>query len=320
MSIKTVGVAGLGFMGRGIVASLLAQGVRVVGYDTREQSFDLTRKNAELAIEELIERLGYPATLRDTWQANFIEANSPQAFTQCDAVIESIIEDADAKSALFDQIEAVVGEDVVIASNTSALPITQLQQNRKHPERFVGLHFCEPVHVTRFLEVIRGEQTSDAAFNAAMHLGKVMAKDPSLVQKDIDGFIINRLGYAIYREAMHLLEQGVADAETIDRTFRNVAGIWGMSCGPFRWIELTGGLPLYAKIMERMFPKLASNTQLPDKIKQMAESGEPLYDLTDEQRKQWEDELREATWIVRKFHDEHFPLNESTDEEKDVSA
>lgn len=320
MSIKTVGVAGLGFMGRGIVASLLAQGVPVVGYDTRKESFELTRKNVEVAIEELIERLDYPASLRDTWQANFTEAASPQDFAQCDAVIESIIEDVDAKSALFDQIEAAVGPGVIIASNTSALPITQLQQNRKHPERFVGLHFCEPVHVTRFLEVIPGEHTSDATFNAAMELGKVMAKDPSLVQKDIDGFIINRLGYAIYREAMHLLEQGVADVETIDRTFRNVAGIWAMSCGPFRWIELTGGLPLYAGILERMMPKLASNTQLPSKIKQMVERGEHLYDLTDEQRKQWESELREATWLVRKFHDQHFPLTDSSDSEKDAKA
>src|SRR6185369_4846559 len=113
-----------------------------------------------------------------------------------------------------------------IGSNTSALPISVLQKARKNPERFVGMHWAEPCHLTQFLEVVRGEKTDDATVKATVALGKAAGKEPSLVNKDVEGFIVNRIGYAMYREAFWLLENGVADVETIDTSFRNAMSVW----------------------------------------------------------------------------------------------
>src|SRR5262249_40054722 len=137
-------------------------------------------------------------------------------FADCHFAIESVPEDLAIKQQVFDRIEAAVGADVPIASNTSALPITLLQRGRKAPARFLGMHWAEPAHATRFMELIRGEHTSDDAFQIAAELARRIGKQPSLVQKDVPGFIVNRLGYAMYREALHLLESGVADVATID--------------------------------------------------------------------------------------------------------
>jgi hypothetical protein len=126
-------------------------------------------------------------------------------------------EDLDTKQEVFDAFEAVVDPAVPIASNTSALPISMLQQSRRHPGRFVGMHWAEP------------------ALERAAELTRRLDKDPCLVQRDVPGFIVNRLGYTMYREAVHLLETGVADVETIDRSFRNACGLWASLCGPFRW-------------------------------------------------------------------------------------
>ena len=141
------------------------------------------------------------------------------------------------------EIEAVVAADVPIASNTSALPITTLQEGRLHPERFLGMHWAEPAYATRFLELIRGQHTSDAAMTKANSLATALGKEPCVVAKDVPGFIVNRLGYAMYREAVNMLESGVADAATIDRAFRNACGIWASLCGPFAGSTSPEALP-----------------------------------------------------------------------------
>jgi 3-hydroxybutyryl-CoA dehydrogenase len=225
-------------------------------------------------------------------------------------VIESIFEDLDAKLKLFDEIESIVGPTVPIASNTSALPISVLQRGRKHPERFIGTHWAEPCHLTRFLEVVRGEQTNDATADAAMSLARDAGKDPSLVKKDVEGFIVNRLGYAMYREAFWLLENGVADVETIDRAYRNAASVWVNIAGPFRWMDLTG-VPAYAAVMKRLFPQLSNATDVPAAMREVVESGgkgisngRGFYTYTPEEARQWEQKLIDNVWKVRQWQDE----------------
>src|SRR6185369_9538026 len=116
---------------------------------------------------------------------------------QSDFVIESVMEDAEIKSKVFDDIEQVVAESVPVASNTSAIPISALQRARLHPERFLGMHWAEPAHATRFLELIRGQLTCDSAFKRAAELARRCGKEPSFVDRDVPGFIANRLGYAV---------------------------------------------------------------------------------------------------------------------------
>jgi 3-hydroxybutyryl-CoA dehydrogenase len=309
---KTIGVAGLGFLGRGIAACLLSRGFSVIGFTIGEQSFRDARKHIQWAIEQLIERAGFAPAIREQWPAKYIEATSLSDFAKCDFVIESVTEDLQIKQNVFDELETWLGADVPIASNTSSMPITLLQKHRKYPQRFIGMHWAEPCHATRFLEVVRGEQTNDATVEATLNLGKLAGKDPALVKKDVEGFIVNRIGYAMYREAFWLLENDVADIETIDRSFRNAMSVWANIAGPFRWMDLSG-LPAYAAVMKRLWPQLSCAKDVPAMMTQLVESGAKgisngrgFYNYTPEEARQWEQRLSENVWRVRQMMSELF--------------
>jgi len=324
MNVPTIGVAGLGLLGRGIAACFLSRGYRVIGFTRSESTHAEARRYIEQALADLIEFAGFRPSLAGEWPCRYTATDSLAEFGPCVFVIESVVEDMAAKQRAFDAIEAVVGPDVPIASNTSALPVTRIQAGRRHPERFLGMHWAEPAHVTRFLELIRGEATGDAAFEAAAALARRIGKEPSLVQKDVPAFIVNRLGYALYREAFHLLEMGVADVETIDRSCRNALGLWATMCGPFRWIDLTGGPALYGKAIEPVLPTLSNAAELPERIRAMIRSdargvanGRGFYEYTEAEAARWESLFRQHAWTVRRLMEEYFPL-EGTAQEPDA--
>ncbi len=315
MAQRTIGIAGLGLLGRGIAACLLGHGFRVIAFTRQESTHAEARKYIERAIEDLIQRAGFPASLAQEWHERFVPVRSCEPLGQCEFVIESVVEDLAAKHAFYDEIESLLAPEVPIASNTSALPITRLQQGRKHPQRFLGMHWAEPAHATRFMEIIRGEQTSDAAFEAAVSLARSIGKEPSLVLKDVPAFIVNRLGYAMYREAMNLLELGVADVETIDRSCRNALGLWATMCGPFRWMDLTGGPALYAKAMAGVLPTLSNATEISGPLKAMIDAdargianGRGFYTYDEQEARRWEELFREHAWTVRALLNKYFPL------------
>ena len=320
MRIETVGVAGLGLLGRGIAACFLGHGFRVVGFTRSESTQAEARRYIAQAIGELIEHAGFPPSLADEWLHRYTPVRSCESMGECDLVIESVVEDAAAKRRVFDEIEAVVRPGVPIASNTSALPISLLQADRKHPQRFLGMHWAEPAHVTRFMELIRGEQTADEPFQAVAEMARRIGKEPSLVQKDVPAFVVNRIGYAMYREALNILESGIADVETIDRSVRNALGLWATICGPFRWIDLSGGPALYANAMEGVLPSLDNSTELPDTLKKLRDddargiaNGRGFYEYTDEEAAQWERLFLQHAWRVRKLMNEYSPIDPPCD-------
>lgn len=313
MDPSIVGVAGLGLLGRGIVTSLLAHGFHVVAFDVNPDALPAARKHIGEAIDDLTCRGALPAQIGAEWSERFLGAENIAAFGPCSFVIESIPEDAVAKQKLFADLESVVSISTPIASNTSGLPISMLQTGRKYPARFVGMHWAEPCHLTRFLEVVRGDQTNETTVEAALDLGRRCGKDPTLVRRDVDGFVVNRLGYAMFREAFWLLEQGVADVETIDRAFRNALSIWANIAGPFRWMDLTG-IPAYAAVMERLFPKLSRSTHVPEAIKRLVDSGAKgianghgFYQYTPEEAREWQSRWVENVWRVRQIQEELLP-------------
>jgi 3-hydroxybutyryl-CoA dehydrogenase len=312
MDIKTVGVVGLGLLGRGIAACLLGHGFRVVGHARRRTVHDEAREYIARAIRDLVERAGFSAELLAQWPNRYVPVDALESLAGCDFVIESVAEDLAVKRDVFERLEAVVGPQVPIASNTSSLPITRLQRDRKHPERFVGMHWAEPAHVTRFMELIRGEQTSDETLAAAADLAKASGKQPCLVQQDVPGFIVNRIAYAMYREALNLLEMGVADAETIDRSCRNALGLWATLCGPFRLIDLSGGPALYGKAMQGVLPNLSRATELPQTLQELMDSGargiangRGFYEYTEEEARQWEERYLQHSWAVRELMNQY---------------
>lgn len=225
----------------------------------------------------------------------------------CRLVIECTLEDLNIKKSVYEKIEAVVSTEAVITSNTSAIPISILQKQVRHPERFLGLHWAEPSHTTRFLEVICGEQSDVAKGEWLYELSHAWGKEPTLVRKDIRGFITNRLMYALYREAFHLVENGYATVEDVDRACRNNAGYWMTLVGPFRWMDLTG-VPAYHTVLKELFPTLSTGTEVPALIDDIVKAGgkgvanaHGFYPYTEEEAKLWRETFEAFSYEIREL-------------------
>ena len=245
------GVIGLGLMGHSIIACLLAAGHPVIGLTrklarhrgTRRRIFTLLR---EMQRERLLN--ADPARL----MSGLTLSEDVGALSRCSIVIESIIEDLAVKRDTYRAVEAVIPRRAIIGSNTSAIPVSILQRDAIHPDRFVGIHWDEPAHITRFLEIIAGDRTSKKSTQQVMALAQTWGKEPSLVRRDIRGFITNRVSYAMFREACSLVDSGVATVEDVDRSLRNDIGWWIPFAGPFRYIDLMG-VEGYYNVMKESF-------------------------------------------------------------------
>ena len=321
MSLDCIGVVGLGLLGRGIATTLVAHGFRTIAYDHSARGRESANQHVHDSLAEMVEHGKLTSRQVEDNLSMLQIVDHMDSLNVCDFVIESIVEDLAQKSTLFDELEALIDPQTVVGSNTSALPITLIQRGRIHPGRFVGMHWGEPCHISRFQEIIRGEETTDAAFDSAVALSYACGKEPSLVQKDMRGFITNRLMYAMLREALHLLESGVADVETIDRSFRNDIGFWSTIAGPFRWMDLTR-ISAYARVIKDLFPELANTTELPDTMKHMLDTGAEgvsnqlgFYEYDAESAQQWEEKWKAFTWQVRELADHYVP----TDSQEPVS-
>ena len=208
----------------------------------------------------------------------------------------------------------MIGAEVPVGSNTSAIPISLIQKPRSKPARFLGMHWSEPAHNSRYMELIRGDQTCDSAMQAAIDVARRCGKDPSVLEHDIRGFISNRLMYAVMREALYLLDNGYADVESIDRSFRNDIGWWATIAGPFRLMDVTG-FPAYVTVMKDLFPELANTTELPKSMQKLADegangvlNGRGFYDYTPEECEKWKQIWAEFSWDIRRLADKHTPL------------
>jgi 3-hydroxybutyryl-CoA dehydrogenase len=325
MNTEKVAVIGMGLLGRGIAACFLGHGFQVVALARNEQRHAEARKQIETMIGELVDLAGFDPGLRQNWPARLTQAIRFEALRDCSLVVESVIEDVAVKNDVLARVEAQVAPRAVIASNSSAIPMSELQRGMKHPERLIGMHWAEPAHATRFLELIRGKDTSDSTLQTTAELARRLGKEPSLCQKEIPGFIVNRIGYAMYREALNLLESGVADVETIDRSVRNALGLWATLCGPFRWIDLTGGPELYMKAMQPVLPTLSKADEISGRMRELAESGargivngRGFFNYTPEEARHWEELYRRHAWRVAQLHNEYRPLETSAPAEPNV--
>ncbi|MBT3379893.1 MAG: 3-hydroxyacyl-CoA dehydrogenase family protein [Lentisphaerae bacterium] len=309
--VGTVGLVGLGLMGRGIAACLLSHGMRVVAFNRTAERARKAREFIANAMDEVVARGVAEAETVADWAERFTIVPAIDGLAECPFVVESVKEDIVLKRDLFGQLEACLAADAVIASNTSSFPLTMLQSKSQHPERFVIMHWSEPAWITRFLEIVRNEVTSEATITRTKALGLACGKEPSFLNFDIRGFVANRLMYAFIREACHLADIGVADVATIDRSFRNDVGWWATIAGPFRWMDLTG-IQAYGLVMEGLLPELCNDGKLPEIMeKMMAEGAEGtgnqtgFYPYTPETAKVWEEAWVEFSYDVRELLQKH---------------
>lgn len=308
MSFETsqipVAVVGLGLMGCSITTCLLMAGHPVVAIAPIEDDL----KHAESRITHHLQNSydqGLVAVLPADLLKHLTISMDYGKLKPCRLVIECTIENEDIKRSVYEKIERVIAEDALLVSNTSAIPISILQKLTQHPRRFFGLHWAEPSHTTRFLEIICGEQSDIENGEYLYELSHQWGKEPTLVRKDIRGFITNRLMYAMYREAFYLVENGFATIEDIDRACRNNAGYWMTLLGVFGWMDMTG-VPAYHNVMKELFPTLSNSTEVPALIDKIVKeggrgvaNGKGFYTYTEEESKRMEEIFTEFSFDIR---------------------
>lgn len=218
MKINQIGVIGAGQMGAGIAQVSATAGYQTLLFDTNTESL----KKGAAGIEKRLNRLVEKEILSAADSSSAIErvstCDSLENLSECDLIIEAIIENTEIKLSLFGQLDKLVSKDTILASNTSSISITKLASGVSNPERFVGMHFMNPVPVMKLVEMIRGLQTSDSTYKIACQVVEKMEK-VAVLALDSPGFVVNRILCPMINEAIFLLQQGVA-AEDIDNAMK----------------------------------------------------------------------------------------------------
>lgn len=230
-----IGVAGAGAMGRGIAQVAASGGIAVKLFDARRESAIEARDFVAGMLKRTVEKGKMTASEADAAIKRIELVDGLSAFASCHVVVEAIVENLDAKRKLFAELEGIVAEDAVLASNTSSLSVTMIAAACTRPERVAGFHFFNPVPLMRLVEVIDGVNTAPWVADTLVDLGRRMGREPVRV-KDAPGFLVNQVGRGFTLEAAHAATEGVATFADIDRIMRDAAGF---RMGPFELMDLT---------------------------------------------------------------------------------
>ncbi|MGE3067333.1 MAG: 3-hydroxyacyl-CoA dehydrogenase [Hyphomicrobiaceae bacterium] len=244
----TVAVVGTGTMGRGIVQVAAQGGMRTIAFDERAGAAD----DAKTYIADMLGKMVAKGRLPDADARAALDrirvASDLAEVATADVVIEAVVERLDVKQDLFSKLDEVMRPDAILASNTSSLPVTAIAAKCRWPERVGGMHFFNPVPLMRLVEVIPGLKTAPWVADALMAIGRRMGREPVLC-KDSPGFLVNHVGRALIPESLHILEEGIASHDEIDRI---LTGAPGFKIGPFALADMVG-LDVGHAVMESLY-------------------------------------------------------------------
>ena len=218
--MKKIVVCGAGTMGGGIAQVSANAGYEVWMYDLTDDFANNGKNKIAAGLEKQVEKGKMTVEQKDALLARLHPTSDISCAADADLIMEAVLENIKVKKDLFAKLEAVCRDDAIIGTNTSYIPITTLAADMKHPERFLGMHFFNPVYAMKLLEVIRGEKTNDETFNAVLEFAPTIGKETVAVNKEVPGFIVNRLNKAVQVEAMRLMHEGVASCADIDKAAR----------------------------------------------------------------------------------------------------
>jgi len=288
-TIETIGVIGAGTMGHGIAQVAAAAGYRVIlrdlDRDTLAQGIRAIERNLAKGIQ-----LGKLTEADRDQTLEYIHGTTHlEKLYQADLIVEAVPERLELKQALLRELDSNSQRQFIFASNTSSLSITEIARDSRHPERVVGMHFFNPVHVMRLLEIVVGQETSDETLQTAQEVGRRLRKEPIIV-KDVPGFASSRLGVVLGLEAMRMFEQGVASAQDIDKAME--LG-YNHPMGPLKLTDLVG-LDVRLNIAEYLHRTLASEAfRPPEVLRRMVNEGK-LGKKSGEGFYTWKDETEDA--------------------------
>lgn len=217
MAGHTIGVVGAGTMGSGIAQLAAQRGFQVKLYDLNDELVNKGQNKISASLAKLVEKDKISEQDREK-ALNLIQVTTNlNDLKNVNVVIEAIVEDMQVKQEMFRKLDAILNADVIMATNTSSLSITQLAEATNRPERVAGMHFFNPAPIMKLVEVVRGLKSDDETIAALMNLARELGKEPIEVKKDSPGFIVNRIMIPQFIEAIRLVEEGVASPEDIDK-------------------------------------------------------------------------------------------------------
>ncbi len=268
--MKRAAVLGAGTMGHGIAHVLAQAGIETRLYDVADAAVEKGLSAVRGNLQKGVDKGKVTAADRDATLARLSgTAKFDEAVAGVELVIEAVPEKLDLKQQIFESLGRRLGADVLLATNTSSLSIGRIAAVTAHPERVVGMHFFNPVHIMKLLEVVETDRSSGAAVAAAMELGVRLGKDPIRV-KDAPGFASSRLGIAIGLEAIRMVEAGVASAADIDKAMK--LG-YGFPMGPLELTDLVG-LDVRLSIAEYLSKELGERFAPPNLLRDKVARGE----------------------------------------------
>jgi 3-hydroxybutyryl-CoA dehydrogenase len=236
MAIQKVLIVGAGVMGAGIAQVCAQAGLQVFVTDVNQEILDRAIKNISWSIGKFIEK----GKLKENLETILSRIRTSMDFTpgkQVDLAIEAVFERLDLKQEIFRKLDEICGVETLLASNTSAIPITEIAYVTKRPEKVLGLHFFNPVPMMEVVEVVKGVKTSQEAMRSGEEFVRMIGKEPIRVESDIPGFLLNRINLISYVEAIRLLELGIGTVADIDKGVRLA---FGRRMGPFETGDLVG--------------------------------------------------------------------------------
>lgn len=231
-----VGIIGSGAMGSGIAQVAATAGHKVILSDTRQEALDHSKSNLEKIMKRLVEKEKFTAEEAQQIQDNIHYVQDYQEFSNCKIVIEAIVENLDIKKKVFENVEAVVSDDCIIATNTSSLSVAAIGSALSKAERVIGIHFFNPAPLMPLVEIVPAVQTHDKIVKEARTLIDSWKK-VTVLAKDTPGFIVNRVARPFYGEALRIHEEGFADFATIDWAMTEIGGF---RMGPFTLMDFIG--------------------------------------------------------------------------------
>jgi 3-hydroxyacyl-CoA dehydrogenase len=268
-AVKRAAVIGTGTMGPGMGAVLERAGVDVALYDVSEEQLEKAKPGVELA-RSVLDRLGDGngsggAELR-------FESDLEAAVEGVDMVVEAVPEKLEVKQELFADVERHVSPEAILASNTSGIPITKMAEKLEHPERVIGTHWSNPPHLIPMIEIIPGEKTSPEVTAATQELVRQIGYYPCTLKKEVPGFVENRVLYAIMRECLALVDEGVVDAEELDLNVKWGIGYKLAVVPPMALLDMAG-LDIYNAVATYLNKDLSDEKGVSSTITERVDQG-----------------------------------------------
>lgn len=255
-----VAIIGAGSMGTGLAVHFARYGTAATVIDHREANLEAARETVADALEFLEgeEMMAEdPDSIRESIEYTL---DTAAGVAEAELVIETVSEAREIKRDVFETVEEAAPEDAVLASNTSGIPITELGEFVDDPERVVGCHWWNPPYLLPLVEVTRGEETAEEIVDRTVGYVESVGRDPIVVERDVPGFVWNRIQFAVMRECVHLVEEGVASLEDVERAVRDGYALRTAAVGPFETADLSG-VDLFRDVANDLFPHLSTATE-----------------------------------------------------------